>query len=182
MKRQTTKRAIGESFLELAQSQPIEKITITEITDNCNLTQPTFYNHFRDKFDLIKWLYTQRAHQFLVKIGKDGYTWQDSLSDTIREINNYKTITVKAIKNEKGITVYQDKIVSENINFFTKEIQKRLGKRELSEELTNLIKVYCYGATYFVFEWLQQSEPLKEDKVIKILEESMPDKLKEILV
>ena len=61
MKRKTTKEILAESFLELAQKKRIDKITITDITDNCGMSQPTFYNHFKDKYDLIVWIYTSRV-------------------------------------------------------------------------------------------------------------------------
>ena len=55
MKRKTTKEILSESFQELAAEMRIDKITITEITSNCGMSQPTFYNHFKDKYDLIVW-------------------------------------------------------------------------------------------------------------------------------
>lgn len=47
MKRKTTEELLAESFLELAQTKRIDKITIIEITNNCGMSQPTFYNHFK---------------------------------------------------------------------------------------------------------------------------------------
>ncbi len=43
MKRKTTREILAESFQELAQKKRIDKITITEITNNCGMSQPTFY-------------------------------------------------------------------------------------------------------------------------------------------
>lgn len=45
---------LAESFKELALKQPIEKITIKEITDKAGVIRPTFYNHFQDKYDLLE--------------------------------------------------------------------------------------------------------------------------------
>ena len=47
---------LAESFKELALKQPIEKITIKEITDKAGVIRPTFYNHFQDKYELIEWI------------------------------------------------------------------------------------------------------------------------------
>lgn len=47
---------LAESFKELALKQPIEKITIKEITDKAGVIRPTFYNHFQDKYDLLEWI------------------------------------------------------------------------------------------------------------------------------
>lgn len=47
---------LAESFKELACTQPIEKITIKEITDKAGVIRPTFYNHFQDKYELLEWI------------------------------------------------------------------------------------------------------------------------------
>lgn len=47
---------LAESFKELVCQQPIEKITIKEITDKAGVIRPTFYNHFQDKYELLEWI------------------------------------------------------------------------------------------------------------------------------
>ena len=52
----TTDRLLADSFKELAQIKPVEKITIKEITDKAGVIRPTFYNHFQDKYELLEWI------------------------------------------------------------------------------------------------------------------------------
>ena len=47
---------LAESLKELSQNQPLEKITIKEITAKAGVIRPTFYNHFQDKYELIEWI------------------------------------------------------------------------------------------------------------------------------
>ena len=54
--REAVDALLAESFKELALRQPIEKITIKEITDKAGLIRPTFYNHFQDKYELLEWI------------------------------------------------------------------------------------------------------------------------------
>ncbi len=84
MKRKTTKEILAESFQELVANKRIDKITITEITDNCAMSQPTFYNHFKDKYDLIVWIYIHESNEIMSKIGVNGYSWRDILLDGAR--------------------------------------------------------------------------------------------------
>ena len=79
MKRKNTKELLAESFLELVQTKRIDKITITEITDNCGMSQPTFYNHFKDKYDLIVWIYTNHVREIMCKIDNKTFMWKDCL-------------------------------------------------------------------------------------------------------
>ena len=54
--RGTVDTLLAESLKELALRQPIEKITIREITDKAGVIRPTFYNHFQDKYELLEWI------------------------------------------------------------------------------------------------------------------------------
>ena len=47
---------LAESFKELVQEKPVEKITIKEITDRAGVIRVTFYNHFQDKYELLEWI------------------------------------------------------------------------------------------------------------------------------
>ena len=42
--RLSTKELLAESLKELAKFKAVDKITIKELTKNCGLTSPTFYN------------------------------------------------------------------------------------------------------------------------------------------
>lgn len=45
-----------KSFKELVKKRPADKITIKEITDGAGVIRPTFYNHFKDKYELLEWI------------------------------------------------------------------------------------------------------------------------------
>ena len=45
---QFTKKAIVEAFLELLNEKPLDKITVKEIVDSCEINRNTFYYHFED--------------------------------------------------------------------------------------------------------------------------------------
>lgn len=47
-----TKKAIRESFLDLLEQKPIEKISVTEICKNADINRGTFYSHYADPFEL----------------------------------------------------------------------------------------------------------------------------------
>ena len=58
-----TKKIIAASFKELCRRRFFDKISITDITDACGLKRQTFYYHFRDKFELLDWIYFTDAIQ-----------------------------------------------------------------------------------------------------------------------
>lgn len=52
-----TKRALAQSLKDLMEVQPIEKISVGSICKQCGLNRKSFYYHFKDKYELINWIY-----------------------------------------------------------------------------------------------------------------------------
>ena len=48
-----TKLTIANALLSLLKTQSLNKITVTQITKEANLTRQTFYRNFEDKEDLL---------------------------------------------------------------------------------------------------------------------------------
>lgn len=72
---QVTKRALEESLKRMLLKKPINKITISDITEDCGISRMTFYYHFRDIYDLVEWSCLEDAAKALD--GKKTYdTWQ----------------------------------------------------------------------------------------------------------
>lgn len=53
-----TKRALAAAFKELMESQPFDKISISSICEKCEMNRKSFYYHFKDKYDLVNWIYS----------------------------------------------------------------------------------------------------------------------------
>ena len=52
-----TEKALALALKQLMKTAPLSKISIQNIMDNCGLNRQTFYYHFKDKFDLVNWIY-----------------------------------------------------------------------------------------------------------------------------
>ena len=56
-----TKKLLAESLKKLMDKKPLSKITISEIINDCGVNRKTFYYHFVDIYDLLKWILDQEA-------------------------------------------------------------------------------------------------------------------------
>lgn len=52
-----TKRALANALKELMAEYPLNKITVGDIVECCNMNRKSFYYHFKDKYDLVNWIY-----------------------------------------------------------------------------------------------------------------------------
>lgn len=49
-----TRKAIIESFLQIAGRKPLEKITVRDIVDDCGINRNTFYYYFQDIYAVLE--------------------------------------------------------------------------------------------------------------------------------
>ena len=52
-----TKKIIASSLKKAMRTKPLSKITVSEIVKDCGLNRKTFYYHFEDIYDLLKWMF-----------------------------------------------------------------------------------------------------------------------------
>lgn len=52
-----TKRALAASLRQLMLEQPFDKINVAQICEGCNMSRKSFYYHFKDKYDLVNWIF-----------------------------------------------------------------------------------------------------------------------------
>ena len=53
----TTKKALAQSLKELMGQQPFSKISVADICESCGMSRKSFYYHFKDKYDLVHWIF-----------------------------------------------------------------------------------------------------------------------------
>lgn len=67
-----TKRALANALKEQLEVEPFSKISISDICDRCEMNRKSFYYHFRDKYDLVNWLFDAEFTVFLRKRDNGG--------------------------------------------------------------------------------------------------------------
>lgn len=147
---------LAESFKELVQKKPIEKITIREITDLAGVIRPTFYNHFQDKYELLEWI-----------IHKELFEPMKPLLDR-GELTQAVEGALSDIKNEQGFYERAMKLTGQNSfrEIMTDEVAgvilERLTRVSLMEKiyyewLTPKRVAYFFAGqiVYVVTEWME---------------------------
>ena len=181
MIRKTTKEILAESFIELAASKAINRISVVDIVENCSLTKPTFYRYFKDKYDLIAWIYVREAQKIVDKIGKNGYLWRDTILDGLRYYEKNRKYMVNALIHTSGRESFINQINEADIGFITAEIKKMLKDDKIPDDLSAMVKIYCYGTGQYLCDWLMDSKPAPCEKVADVMEACIPEILKPYL-
>ena len=90
---QMTKRALVASLKELMAEKPLDKITVTDLTEHCGVNRMTFYYHFKDIYDLVEWACVEEATRALA--GKKTYdTWQQGFLQILQSLQKDKVFYI----------------------------------------------------------------------------------------
>ena len=60
-----TKQLLSNSLKKLLTKKTLDKITVTELAEDCKVNRQTFYYNFQDIYDLLDWTLEQERQQLL---------------------------------------------------------------------------------------------------------------------
>ena len=63
-----TKRALAGALRELMMDVPFDKIRVAHICERCDMNRKSFYYHFKDKYDLLNWIFDTDFIAFVRKL------------------------------------------------------------------------------------------------------------------
>ena len=166
-----TKQALIASFKKLLETEPFDKITISDITNDCGLSRQTFYYHCRDIFDMIRWIYNSES---LNEIGgRGGYgTWQDKIRELFDYTLNNKSLILGTFNSKcrNDLVGYYMDVSIRKIS----DIVEMKSDGDIAEKDKKFIaSVYAYAFVGIMVDWI--SDGMKEsseemvDRVYKIV-------------
>jgi len=101
-----TKLAFAESLKRLMAKTDFNKISVKDIVDDCGLTRQAFYYHFKDKYDLMNWIYYTETARFMSSYNKVTH-WMDGLVDLCNYMRQNKSFYINAL-NTTGQNSFQE--------------------------------------------------------------------------
>ena len=178
IKRQTTKELIAESLKELFTHKTADKITVKEIAHNCGITPATFYNHFRDKYDLIVWIYAEPVKNIVGQMGSENYGLHDAIFNVIKYFAENRKFIINAIMHTSGQDSFIYHVFKINFEIMRDFVKKTRRLEKLPIETEMFLKLYVYGTVQIVCEWLVNDMPVPIEKFVTVLEKALPAPLR----
>ena len=159
-----TKMAIVKAFEELARVKNVDRITVKEITDKCQISRNTFYYHFKDIYDVLEEMLNQRVEQMIETLElnmQSGNSVQDTRMAGMRYIldnrelffNLYQSAGVQEVK------MYLDKSSSVLGHYLIDRLSEGMNVSERDKDL--IISFYQYAHAGMMAEWLEKG--MKDD-------------------
>ena len=150
-KGELTKKTIANAFKSLMETEEYESITITDITDKCDLNRLTFYYHFKDKSDLLRWIFIDDV----IKPAKeeiDAYDWKRRLERILGEMYIRKSFYVKIITYER-LDVWNYMFAAAE-DMMRETVLARNGERTVDENDVWFVSYFfAFGIAGSIYDW-----------------------------
>ena len=157
---QMTKRALVASLKDLLAEKPLDKITVTDLTEHCGVNRMTFYYHFKDIYDLVEWAYIESATRALA--GQKTYdTWQQGFLQILQAVQKDKVFVTKVYHSisREHIENYLYRLTYDLMIGVVEE--KAAGMTVRPEDKEFIANFYKYAFVGLTLEWVRTG--MKDD-------------------
>ncbi|MBP3850950.1 MAG: TetR family transcriptional regulator [Erysipelotrichaceae bacterium] len=172
MTTEKTKLLIADAIRELMKHQPLDKIRTSDICSLAHIQRTTFYYHFKDKYDLVAWVF---FHSFqdvdILNVDSAAQHMEQMKKDLLFYKRAYEDFSQNS---------FLEYLVEYFIAAYTAVAKEKLGVDSLEPQLSFSIRLYCYGAIYTAKEWVLHDNKTSAKDRIKMMFASMPASLQKI--
>lgn len=168
MKRIPTKAVIAQTMLELLQKKRIEDITVSEIAREVEISTRTFYNCFRDKFDVCNYLYDELLDACWITDGRRS-TLNEFFEHLMQAIAGSHTAFFSNTMCYTGQSSINEYIVERGVEDLKTQLRYTGHAELITSESISMLQFYMrgLGVTLQIFNSAGQSAKeslLRQDK------------------
>lgn len=172
------KRLLSESLISLCDEKPLRKITVAEIVERAGTGRQTFYNHFKDKNDLIYWIFlrTLAGEKKLVQT-KGYFAYLVRLHQEAQKIDRFLMQACKM----PGQNSLSEAIYQQNHTYYSNYIKDHFGAESLTEEVEFALRYHSAGASHVYIQWVLAGMPGTAEQQARFILSCMPRCIKDFL-
>ena len=174
---QFTKQALAGALKSMLQTKPLDKITVKDLVETCDVNRQTFYYHFQDIYDLLGWIYKTEALAS-IKNNRSYATWQQGLLiifEYVQEnrelcINTYRSLAREHLEQFLSEVLYQ---------LLGDVVDEIVGSGPISDDSKDfIIKFYSYAFSGTLLEWIKTGMKTPAVKMVDNISRVMEGNIK----
>lgn len=175
-----TRQAIMYSLLKLLQEKSIDKITVKDICELCEINRNTFYYYYSVIYQVLEELLKFETEKSLKEDQKYESFYEDFLKRYHLIIEYKKSVyNLYNSKNRDLILKYFQDITED---FVEKYVYKEVkGKKLLPEDIKFIIDFYSSSMIGNIFRWMRKGMQEKQEQLIYKLSVSYQATIKALI-
>ena len=168
-----TKHALAMSFMQMCGEVPLKDISVKDFILYAGISKQTFYNYFRDKDDLMNYVYSIAADNIILNMTSSVRGVYYSAYDMARVCMDNKNFYIQLASYETQ-NDFQSHFLNKCENVYADMLAKNSGHPVTDARMKKIIHVFCTGVCVFFTEWLQGGLKDPPEFVAQIIVDCMP--------
>lgn len=162
-----TKRMYATVLEEMLERSPLDDISVTELCERSGTPRQTFYYHFRDKYDLVAWIYMEDYSVPVEGELSDG-NFTKRTATILERMWRRRDFYRRAFKSESQNSLRRY-IFERNYENGKGIILRSSGRDSITEAESFLLKFNSYGGTSTTIDWILGTLNLSIDEYAELL-------------
>lgn len=166
-----------EALMELGCAVSFDKVTVKDVCRLAGVSKRTFYNHFRDKYDLAAWGYREGVASCAPVPGAGFYEEQLACLAAVAAHGAYYG---HLFEDTHGADSFRRAIREINRQLYGDRIRRATG-HEPDERLNFILDVYLGGLSEAYIDWWREGRPVSAELLARWATEALPESLRDYL-
>jgi AcrR family transcriptional regulator len=165
----------ADELEEMMSATPLSKVRVAELCGRCGVERRVFYYHFRDKYDLVAWMFERDLSS--AADGRVPYT-EELYAEAHRGMwarrDFYRRAFAEDSQNSIGRYLLQFSVEANEA-----ALRRHLGVARLSRERAFEARHFAYGNVGCVMDWLNGTIEATPEQLAAEMFACMPKALRE---
>ena len=165
-----TKQAIMKCLMDMLKTQSVEKITVKDICETCEINRNTFYYYFSDIYDVLDSVFAEETKTLLEL--EDNLTFYETYKTAAAIIIEYRkaVIHIYNSKNKQIVVRYLEKVSNILVRHFVENSVRDCNVTD--GDIRYITSFYSYAIVGVTSKWIEEGMPPYNVDLIKRLSDS----------
>ena len=161
-----TQKFIMSTFMQLLESESLDKITVRDIVEECEINRNTFYYHYSDIYDLLDDVFRVETEKFMSEDVDENTTFGEEYERAACFVLKYKK-AILHIYDSKKRDVLQNYLVTLAFSFISRFVKKEADGYGLpDEDIDYITGFYTHAIVGNTLGWIKRKLPSGQEKFI----------------
>jgi len=161
-----TKQLFADAIKEMLKTKSLHEIRVKDLCAQCDTERQTFYYHFKDKYDLIAWIYSKEIEKSIQEC--NGFYCKEQLEMHLIHLREHQLFYKKAFEDttQNALMHYVRQI---NIDITETVLKKRLCTDTLDDEILFAVNFNSHAWIGSIIDWVTGKTRLSAAEYAKFM-------------
>ena len=161
-----TQKFMMSTFMQLLEGESLDKITVRDIVEECEINRNTFYYHYSDIYDLLDDVFRVETEKFMSEDVDENTTFGEEYERAARFVLKYKK-AILHIYDSKKRDVLQNYLETLAFSFISRFVKKEADGYGLpDEDIDYITGFYTHAIVGNTLGWIKRKLPSGQEKFI----------------